>query len=321
MNLKIKKRLRNILNRGKFKKCYEFASKIKMNKNKKKSDKEYIISRTFENTGIKPNLNNPEMLFEKVLWLKCYYRNPLMTSCTDKYEVKNYIEEKGYSHILIESYGVFNKFENINFSELPNKVFIKSTHTSGVNLVFEKNKTNYNKAKRRFNKSLETNYFYNSREWNYKNIKPRLIVEPYLDMNEYLDYKFFVINGKVEYFAVVKDINDEKGMQLPNSKFNLYYPDLSVFKGNVGRPKFEDKNFVFSEYINEMILIAEDLSQPFPYCRVDFLVSDSDFIFGEMTFYPNGGNMIIKPLELDRYYGDKLNLKSIKSEHIKMSEV
>ncbi|OIS62104.1 ATP-grasp fold amidoligase family protein [Staphylococcus equorum] len=255
------------------------------------------------------------MLFEKVLWLKCYYRNPLMTSCTDKYEVKNYIEEKGYSHILIESYGVFNKFENINFSELPNKVFIKSTHTSGVNLVFEKNKTNYNKAKRRFNKSLETNYFYNSREWNYKNIKPRLIVEPYLD------YKFFVINGKVEYFAVVKDINDEKGMQLPNSKFNLYYPDLSVFMGNVERPKFEDKNFVFSEYINEMILIAEDLSQPFPYCRVDFLVSDSDFIFGEMTFYPTGVNMIIKPLNLDRYYGDKLNLKNIKSEHIKMSKV
>src|SRR5699024_5766147 len=203
----------------------------------------------------------PKMLFEKVLWLKCYYKNPLMTTCTDKYEVKNFIKSKGYSEILMPNYGVYEKFENIDFTKIPSKVFIKTTHASGINQVFEKGKSNYKKSKRRFNNSLKSNYFYKSREWNYKNIKPRLIVEPFLNMEDFVDYKFFVIDGKVEYFAIVKDINDEKGLQLPDSKFNLYYPNLKPFDGDVGRPKFDDKNFEFSKHIKKMIRISEDLAE------------------------------------------------------------
>lgn len=316
MKVKLKKKLRSILNKGVLRKYYELASEIKKNKNKKLSDKEYIIKRAEESTGITLNINNPKMLIEKVLWLKYHYKNPLMTICTDKYEVKKFVEEKGYSNIIMKNYGVFEKFEDIDFSILPKKVFIKSTHTSGVNQVFEQKKTNYNRTKKRFNKSLNTNYFYKSREWNYKNIEPRLLVEPYLDMDKYLDYKFFALNGKIEYFAIVKDINDKKGLQSTNTKFNLYYPNLKPFDGDVGRPKFDDTQFTFSEYINTMIKISEDLASHFVYCRVDFLVSDDEVIFGEITFYPNGGAMLLKPLHLEYYYGRKLSLDKIDTNYL-----
>ena len=316
MDFKIKKIVRKLFYKGIFKGIYEKLSEIRKNKNKKISDREYIIRRTIENTGLVPNIDNPKMLFEKVLWLKCYYKNPLMTLCTDKYEVKKYIKNKGYSNILMPNYGVFEKFEDIDFSLLPNKVFIKSTHTSGINQVFEKNKTNYKKAKKRFKNSLKTNYFYKSREWNYKNIKPRLIVEPFLNMEVFIDYKFFVIDGKVEYFAIAKDINDDKGVQSADNTFNLYYPNLKPFNGDVGRKKFNDSNFQFSKFINEMIKIAEDLSKPFVYCRVDFLVSKEKIIFGEITFFPTGGAMVLKPLSLEYYYGEKLNLEKIEKEHV-----
>ena len=316
MDFKIKKLVRNVLYKGKFKNIYERVSEIRKNKNKKISDKEYIIKRTIENTGLIPNIENPKMLFEKIIWLKCYYKNLLMTFCTDKYEVKNYIEQKGYSNILMPNYGVFEKFEDIDFSRLPSKVFIKSTHTSGVNQIFEKGRTNYKKTKKRFNNSLKSNYFYKSREWNYKNIEPRLIVEPFLNMEDFIDYKFFVIDGKVEYFAIVKNINDDEGLQSTDVKFNMYYPNLKRFNGDVGRKKFDDYNFQFSEFVDEMIKIAEDLSTPFIYCRVDFLVSKEKIIFGEMTFFPNGGAMILKPLSLEYYYGEKLDLEKIEGKYV-----
>lgn len=318
MNIKLKKKLRNKLNKGKSKKYYELLNRLKRYKNRNMSNEEYIIKKTKESTGITPDLENPKMLFEKILWIKCYYRNNLMTLCTDKYEVKNYIKQKGYSDILLESYGVYENFEDINYSELPETFFLKSTHTSGKNQVFKKGETSYKKTKKKFDKILNENYFYNSREWNYKNIVPRILVEPFLDMKNYVDYKFFVINDKVEYFAVVKDINDEKGLQLPDSKFNLYYPNLQPFDGDVGRPKFDDKNFEFSKHIKKMIEISEDLAEPFLYCRVDFLVSKEKIIFGELTFFPTGGSMILKPFQLEYYYGNKIDLSKIPKKYLKI---
>nr|WP_313959403.1 ATP-grasp fold amidoligase family protein [Staphylococcus saprophyticus] len=147
-------------------------------------------------------------------------------------------------------------------------------------------------------------------------MKPRLIVEPFLNMEEFIDYKFFVIDGKVEYFAIVKNINDEDGLQSTDARFNLYYPNLKPFDGDVGRKKFNDSNFQFSIFVNDMIKIAEDLSKPFVYCRVDFLVSKEQIIFGEMTLFPNGGAMVLKPLSLKYYYGEKLNLENVEKTHV-----
>lgn len=269
------------------------------------------------NTGIRLNLKEPKMFIEKLNWLKLNYRNPMQTECTDKYKVRNYVSKFGYQDILPPLIGSYESFDQIDLNELPTKVFLKTNHTSGINQVIEKNKTNIAKVKSKFDKALKDNYFKYSREWNYKNIKPKILVEEYLDMNKYVDYKFFVFNGKVEFFAIIKDINDENGNQSLNSKFNLYNRDLTKSNIDVERQSFNDENMRFSEYTSEMITISEKLAKQFPFCRVDFLVSDTNIIFGEMTFHPNGGEMVLYPLENEHKYGEKIKLDNIPSSFIK----
>lgn len=268
------------------------------------------------NSGLKIDLDNPKMFCEKLLWIKFKYRNPLMKTCTDKVEVRKYVENKGYKNILTKTLGVYDKFDDIDFEKLPEKVFLKSSHASGINQVVIKNNTNLKKVKKIFDRASRLNYYTKSREWNYDGLKPRIIIEPFLDMTNFLDYKVFVINGRVEYFAVIKEINDEKGNQLLNSKFNLYNTNLMPLEVDVKRPKFEDSNFEFSSRISELFRISEDLAKPFPFCRVDFLVSKDDVLFGEMTFFPSGGNSVMYPIENEYYYGDKMDLNQIENKFL-----
>lgn len=296
---------------------YKRMRNIKVNLMRILSDEQFVKLNVYLNTGIKLNLNNPEMYVEKMNWLKLYYRNPLQTSYTDKYQIRTNLKAKGYEHILPPLIDVFHRFDDINFAKMPSKVFVKTNHTSGVNQVIERSSTDLVKAQQRFNKSLKQNYYDFSREWNYKNIEPKLLVEQYLDMSQYLDYKFFVFNGKVEFFAVIKDINDANGEQSLDSRFNLYDTDLKPLEVDVKRERFDDKNFEFSQFIEEMITIAEDLASPFPFVRVDFLVSQTDLIFGEMTFHPNGGELVFYPIDKDYEYGKKISLDDIPNEFIK----
>ncbi len=73
-------------------------------------------------TGIKLNLINPELHIEKINWLKLNYRNSLQKEYTDKYKKREF-NKKGYSNILPPFIGVYKSFDDINFSQLLNKIF------------------------------------------------------------------------------------------------------------------------------------------------------------------------------------------------------
>lgn len=313
----IKIALRNILLRESTKGLYKKIRSTVIKGMVVLNDTQFTKLKIRLNTGINLDLKNPKMFIEKINWLKLNYRNPLQTEYTDKFKVRNHVSSHGYGHILPPLLGVYDSFDQMNLNELPKKVFLKTNHTSGVNQIVEKENTNIKKTKNKFDKALKDNYFKYSREWNYKNIEPKILVEEYLDMNEFVDYKFFVFNGNVEFFAIIKDINDEKGNQSLNSKFNLYNKDLSKSSIDVKRQTFEDSNMKFSVFISEMINLSEKLAEQFPFCRVDFLVSNKEFIFGEMTFHPNGGEMVLYPLKNESIYGEKIDLKSIPKIFVK----
>ncbi|MCD8889363.1 hypothetical protein K2V59_07385 [Staphylococcus arlettae] len=308
---KIKLTLRKLLLRESTKDFYKKIRQLKITLLHILNDEQYVRLNMKLNTGLKLNLDNPQMHVEKINWLKLNYRNPLQTEYTDKYKMREHLIKHNYGHILPPLIGVYDSFNKIELDTLPNKVFMKTTHTSGVNQILEKDVTDIDKTAKKFNKALKQNYYKFSREWNYKNIPPRILIEEYLDMTQYLDYKLFVFNGKVEFFAVIKGINDDKGNQSLNNRFNLYDTKLNKLRVDVKRKEFNDTDFEFSQFLNEMINIAEDLSSPFPFCRVDFLVSENKLIFGEMTFHPNGGEMVLYPLENEYYYGEKIKLEEI----------
>jgi len=315
--VKLKRRLRKLLYKGITKNIYVYLSNIKIFLNKNLTDKEFIKKDFIKNTGITPNLENPKEFHEKVLWLKIHYRNPLMKKCSDKYRVREYVEEKGFSNYLMNIYGAYKSFDDIDFKALPDKVFIKTNHASGLNMMIDKNKTNLKKAKKYFDKSQKFNYYKRSREWNYDGMTPLLVVEPFLDMKNFNDYKFYVLDGKVEFFTICDNLTDANGIQsLSESSINYYDKNLNLLD-DIGslRPGLA-KEIQFSKDLDKMWRAAEKLAAEFPYCRVDFIVSEHEVYFGEMTFYSNGGNLVIKPKERSIEMGSNIKLDNIDSRYL-----
>lgn len=256
-------------------------------------------------TGKKLNLNNPKTFNEKLQWLKLNDRDQRYTKLVDKYAVRQYVKEVIGEEYLIDLFGVWNKFEDIDFRKLPNKFVLKTTHDSG-GVVICKDKKNFdiNIEKRKIKKSLKRNYYYLWREWPYKDVKPMIICEKLLldkDNKIPKDYKFFCFNGKVKLIQV--DI-DRYGNHMQN-----FYDDNWNFR-NVRIHCNNNKDFKIDkpENLDEMINICEKLSNGFHHLRVDLYTIDNKIYFGELTFFHMSG--------LCKFISEELNYEM--GEYIKI---
>ena len=160
----------------------------------------------------KLNLKNPQTFNEKLQWLKLYDRNYDYIKMVDKYEAKKYVADIIGSEYIIPTFGLYDKFEDINFDELPNQFVIKCTHDSG-GIVICRNKESFdiNAAKKKIEGSLHENYYSYGREWPYKNVKPRIIIEQYMEDNRnqsLIDYKFFCFDGEPEIMYVSEGLEN-----------------------------------------------------------------------------------------------------------------
>ena len=161
-------------------------------------DKLYLKYKFYKKMKKQLNLDNPQTFNEKLQWLKLYDRNPEYTRMVDKYEVKKYVAEKIGEEYIIPTLGVWNKFEDIDFEELPNQFVLKCTHDSGgVVICKDKSTFDFNAANKKLTHCLKRNYFWKGREWPYKNIKPRIIAEQYI-AEDLVDYKFMCFSGEVK---------------------------------------------------------------------------------------------------------------------------
>ena len=235
----------------------------------------------------KLNLSNPKTFSEKLQWLKLYNRNPDYTVMVDKVAVKQYIADKLGSEFIIPTIGVYNSVEEIPFDDLPEKFVIKCTHDSGSLFICDKNSDiDINSIKKDLSKHMQMNHFWYSREWPYKNIKPKIIIEEFISDEKGrspADYKFFCFNGKMEIFKI--DYN-----RFSNHISNYYSKDLNYLD-------FHEKTFLSTsdiklnlpEKFNEMVTVAEKLSEGIPFLRVDLYYTNSKIYFGELTFFPHSG--------------------------------
>ncbi|SIQ22119.1 TupA-like ATPgrasp [Peribacillus simplex] len=315
MIFQIKSTLRKISNRNKsIKKLYLSANKIKVRAVSKISDERFAKMKYKENTGKKLNLENPVLFNEKLWWLKINNRDPLLTICSDKYKVREYIKKCGLEQILTNIYGVYNNADEIKFEELPDKVFIKCNHGSGTNIIYDRNTFfDEEKFKRNFNYALKQNYYLQSREWNYKNIKPKLIVEEVLeseDNSSLIDYRFLCFKGKVKLIFVDIDTTNPDGSHSADARRNIYDTNFNHLNVKVGREHFDQSLVSKPQNLDKMIEYAEILSKPFPHCRVDLYNIKGKIYFGEITFYHGGGSQNITPLEWDKKMGSWIDIES-----------
>ena len=255
------------------------------------------------------NLNNPQTFNEKIQWLKLYDRKPEYAKMVDKYEAKKYVSNIIGEEHIIPTIGIYEKFEDINFDKLPNQFVMKCTHDSG-GIVICKNKKDLDikQAKKKINKSLKRNYFYNGREWPYKNVKPRIIIEKYMkdnSKNELIDYKLMCFNGQCKIIFTCTDRYSNDGLKVTffdlnwnKLPFERHYPtDIKI----INKPKNLEKMLDFSK----------KLSKNIPFVRTDFYEINEMLYFGEMTFFPGSGFEEFKPEEWDKKIGDMIDLSLV----------
>lgn len=320
------KKLKSILRIPYYKllKKKEYFSVKRLSENKYE---DYLIKRYLEfmnrneyTKGKTLNLENPLTFSEKSQWLKLYDQDPRKNIYSDKYAVREHIkdvlgEEYLIPLIKIDGKDYFDKFEEIDFDKLPNSFVIKCNHGSHMNIIVKDKSVLTKKDLKSFEKKIKRwmniDYsFYVSLETQYLGIKPRIIIEEYVDgINK--DYKFMCFNGKCEYFWINENVVDDK-----NATCTTFNRDLSIadFNMNVGwRKDILDKNL--PKNINEMILIADKLSEDFCFVRVDLYEIKGKIYFGELTFNSAAGYDVPYPEKYDKVLGDLMKIDLSKREN------
>ncbi len=274
------------------------------------SDSSYLKRNFYMHHGYKPDLKKPKTLNEKIIWLKLNERNDFQTKCADKLAVREIVKEKLSEEYLIPLVFSTKDPDDINISNLPDyPVIIKTNHNSGGNIIIsDKIITDFKQVRAKLKTWLKDNYYYRSREWQYKNIDPEILVEKLLvDKDGQLpdDYKFHCFNGKMEFLQVDYDRSGNHKRNFYNEEWELlpfyWHPKVKLF------PRIE-KKIEKPKKLNKMIECVEKLSEDFYYSRVDLYNFKNDIYFGEITFHHGSGYELFSPVEWDEKLGKLLKL-------------
>ena len=265
------------------------------------------------NLGRFPDLKNPKTLNEKIQWIKLYDRNPLMTLCTDKSEVRKIVERKVGVHVLNELYGVFESPDEIDFDSLPESFVLKATHGSGWNIIVkDKSVFEREKAKEEMKKWMRSSFYAKKREWAYKDIQPRIICEKYMENKDgsLNDYKFYCFNGNPHFIQV--DVDRYTGHS--RAYYSLDWQKLDFFMvKNTKKKKIlpYEEELKRPESLADMVEVARALSSDFRFARVDMYDVNGKAVFGEVTFYPSNGGGRFSPEHLDTEFGNLIRLPEL----------
>ncbi len=270
-------------------------------------DELYIKIMYFVHLRKLPNFNNPRTFNEKLQWLKLNDRRPEYINYVDKYKVREYIGKTIGKKYLIPLLGVWDNLDKINFDKLPNQFVLKSNHNSG-GIFFCKDKSKLDKIRviNFFKKDLKRNGYWYGREWPYKKVQPKIIAEKYMiDESETMslrDYKFMCFNGNVKCSFVCSDRNTKEGLHV--TFFDLDWNILPFTRHYPSRKE----GFPKPKCYEEMIKLAEKLSQGIPFVRVDFYEINGNVYVGELTFYPGSGFEEFTPESADEWLGSFIKL-------------
>lgn len=275
------------------------------------SDRMYLSLLYLANFRKRINWKEPKTYNEKLQWLKVYDRNPMYSMLVDKCEVKKYVADLIGERYVIPTLGIWSRFDDIDFDILPKQFVIKCTHDSGgVVIVQDKTKLDKVSAKEKIEHNMKQVFYKKSREWPYKNVKPRIIVEQYIEggTDGLRDYKFFCFNGRVYYMFIASDRNTP-GEEL---KFDYYDRDFNRLPMRQKEHPNSTYDIKKPESYGEMIQIAEKLSQGIPQVRIDLYDIAGRVFFGEYTFFHHGGFVPFIPESYDYEWGKHIMLPNEK---------
>lgn len=269
------------------------------------SDEEFLKKVFKLNIKKELDLDAPTTFNEKMQWLKLYDRgNDSLTDTVDKYAVKKIVADKIGEQYVIKSYGVWERFEDIDFDKLPDQFVLKTTHDCGGVVICKDKKTfNYDKAKKFLEEHLQREYFYQAREWPYKNVKPRILAEEFVgEENECLVvYKVFCFDGNPRLIQVIQgDKSKDETIDYFDENWNLL-PLRQNFPNSVN-------HLSKPNCLPKMLELSNKLSKHRSFLRVDWYIIDGQLKFSEFTYYSDAGVAKFEPEEWDYKLGEWIKL-------------
>lgn len=250
-----------------------------------------------------PNFVNPQSFSEKLFSRMLFDRSNYLTMLNDKLQVREFVTNKGFGNHLIPLLWKGKNPDNIRLDELPSKFVIKTNHGCGCNImVRDKELINFEEVKKKLRKWLKENFCldkYIGTEWGYKNILPAVFIEEFIEVDGKppVDYKFYCFHGKVEFLTIHYDRFEDHKTRAFNRNFEPYEfrYDFDQWHGECKHPD----NF------EEMVQIAESLSEEFDFMRIDLYNVDNRIYFSEITPYPGGVSTKFLPKSRDYELGAK----------------
>lgn len=265
------------------------------------------------NHGRMPDLKNPSNFNEKVMWLlhNVYCNDPNVTRCADKYEMRGYVEEKGLGDILPDVYGVWDKPSQVPWDKFPDKFVVKCNHGCGCNVICtDKSKLDVKQANKDLRRWLKINFADYYGEINYKNIKPRIFCEEFLDEgtgDQPIDWKFICMNGEPKVLMVCTErATGTAKFMFTDMDYNRIMCETGHHAGGTLPPK--------PDTLEKMTEYARILAQDFPMVRVDFYSIGGRVYLGEMTFSPLGCSIDYINDEMLQKMGDMLDISAYKKD-------
>ncbi len=267
-------------------------------------DRMYLKTQYWLKLGRGLNLKKPALYNEKLQWIKLYDRNPLYTRMADKLAVRDYVAERGCGQYLIPMLAACDRSDQIDWDALPERFVVKCTHGSSSNIIVtDKAKLDRADAMRKLERWRKRNWFWLSREWPYKNVRPRILIEAFIgDENGKApyDYKLLCFDGEPAYVIVDADRYD-------GHTRNYYSPDWvkqDIFNRHPNIPR----DIPRPDHLDEMLEVARKLSRGIPHVRVDLYEANGRVYFGETTFFHGYGMEVFRPREFEMHLGDLIPL-------------
>jgi len=248
------------------------------------SDKTFLRLKFLVTYGKFPNLENPQMQSEKIAWRMLFDQRPIFKQTADKVAVHDYIKARGLARILPRRYFITEVMETVEVSSLPKSFIIKPSHSSGrVYVVHDKEKEDWNAVTQMCNEWLQSDYYRINREWQYKDIPRRIIIEEYLGIGKEIatDFKFQCFHGEPKFISVIA------GRFSQNKTISRYDQNWNLIGGNYN---YLSKNEIDQIHLREMLSIARKISAEFDYIRVDLLLHQGTKTYlSELTSTPRAG--------------------------------
>lgn len=221
--------------------------------------------------------------------------DPRRVFVSDKEYVKKYVSMKVGDRYNVPTLGVVRDLDEAYRYRFPDHCVIKPTHMSGP-VMFRKHGSaiDFTLIAQWFSE----NYYLSGREANYKDLHPKLIIEPYIfDQSGVEDFKIFCVCGEPRVIQVDSDRHGKHTRNFYTTKWEEL-PFSATFPK--GAPTRRPAN------LDHMLSLAAVLSADFNMIRVDLYSNDESVLVGELTNCPGNATMRFVPAGSEKMMTDFL---------------